>query len=214
MTDNDQFHSDRIFQRLNTTAKRPYPRHEYIKRAYWEMIRRTLFRFAPAKLKLRPKLLRHCGAKIGRGSKVLRTAIVRHPWLFTMGEYSVIADGVNVYNLGPITIGDHTVISQFAHLCAGTHDYTKTNLPLLRSSITIGSGVWICADAFIGPDVTIGDNVIVAARAVVTRDVPANVIVAGNPAKIIKERHMPNIGEPPTQEEFTAESAESAEKSA
>ncbi len=102
----------------------------------------------------------------------------------------MLGDHVHVYNLGPITIGDHTVISQDVYLCAGTHDYTQPDLPLVRPSITIGSGVWICAGAFIGPGVTIGDNAIVGARAVVTKDVPPGMIVAGNPARVIKVRPM------------------------
>ena len=113
-----------------------------------------------------------------------------HPWLFRMGAYSIIGEGVTVYNLGMVTIGEHTVVSQNVHICAGTHDYTKPDLPLVRSPITIGSGVWICADAFIGPGVTIGDNAVVGARAVVTKDVPAGMVVAGNPAKVIKPRKM------------------------
>ena len=105
-----------------------------------------------------------------------------------MGDYSTLADNVEVYNLGPIALGAHTVISQNVHLCNGTHDYKDPSLPLLRPSMTIGSGVWVCADAFVGPGVSIGDNALVAARAVVTKDVPANSIVGGNPAKFIKAR--------------------------
>ena len=105
-----------------------------------------------------------------------------------MGEYSTLADNVEVYNLGPIEVGDHTVISQNTHLCNGTHDYKDPSLPLVRPDMTIGSGVWVCADAFIGPGVTIGANALVGARAVVTRDVPADMIVAGNPAKVIRPR--------------------------
>src|SRR6185437_3157980 len=59
-----------------------------------------------------------------------------------------------------------------------------------RPPIRIGGGVWVCADAFIGPGVSIGDNSVVGARAVVTHDVPNDVIVAGNPAKVIKPRVM------------------------
>jgi putative colanic acid biosynthesis acetyltransferase WcaF len=112
-----------------------------------------------------------------------------------MGEYSTLADRVDVYNLGRVTIGDHSVVSQGAEICAGTHDYTKPDLPLIRSEITIGSGVWVCASAFLSPGVTIGHNSIVAARAVVTRDVPDGVIVGGNPAKVLRDRPM--LG-PPT----------------
>ena len=84
-----------------------------------------------------------------------------------MGQHSTLSEGVNIYNLGTVSIGDHTVISQDVYVCAGTHDYTQPGLPLLRPSIRIGSGVWICAGAFIGPGVSIGDNSIVGARAVV-----------------------------------------------
>ena len=95
-----------------------------------------------------------------------------------------------IYNLGPVTVGAHTVISQGSYVCAGTHDFTRPELPLLRPPITIGAGVWIAAQAFIGPDVTVGDNSIVGARAVVTKDVPPGMIVAGNPARVIRPRPM------------------------
>jgi putative colanic acid biosynthesis acetyltransferase WcaF len=107
-----------------------------------------------------------------------------------MGEYSVLAEDVDVYNLGPIVLGDHTVVSHRAVLCAGSHDYTKPNLPLLRPKIHIGDGVWVCTQAFIGPGVTVGDNTVVGACAVVMRDVPAGVLVAGNPANVVRPRPM------------------------
>ena len=115
-----------------------------------------------------------------------------HPWLLEMAEWSLLSDGVNVYNLGPVKIGAHTTVSQDAHLCAGTHDYTDPILPLLKPPIVIGSGVWVCAEAFIGPGVTVGDNCVVAARAVVVKDVPPGMVVGGNPAKVIKARPMKN----------------------
>jgi putative colanic acid biosynthesis acetyltransferase WcaF len=193
MTDSSSNSPLDVYQRLDTTARLPYPKREYIRRRLWLLVQATLFRMSPRRShRLRRMLLRMFGAKLTQTSKIKSTARVTHPWLLTMRENSFIGDNCEIYNLGPITIGHHTVISQNSHLCAGSHDYTKSNLPLLRSSITIGNGVWICADAFIGPDVTIGDNVIVGARAVVTRDVPPGVIVAGNPAKIIRERPRPD----------------------
>lgn len=119
-----------------------------------------------------------------------------HPWLLKVGAYSCLGDGVNVYNLGPVSIGEHTVVSQNVHICAGTHDYTRPALPLLRLPITIGSGVWVCADAFVGPGVTIGDNSVVGARAVVTKDVPPAVVVAGNPARVVRARPWTGGDEP------------------
>ena len=124
------------------------------------------------------------------------SAKVKHPWLLTLGDYATLSDGVVVYNLGPVSIGDHSVLSQDVYVCAGTHDYTRPDLPLLRPSITVGRGVWVCAAAFLGPGITVGDNVIVGARAVVMKDVPEGVIVAGNPARVVKQRPMdaPPIG--------------------
>lgn len=102
----------------------------------------------------------------------------------------MLSERVEIYNLGEVAIGSHTVLSQDVYVCAGTHDYTRPDLPLIRSTISIGSGVWICAGAFIGPGVVVGDNAVVGARAVATKAVPAGTIAAGNPAKVVRERPM------------------------
>jgi putative colanic acid biosynthesis acetyltransferase WcaF len=183
----------RIFHQLELVNPSPYSRSEYIRRAAWELVQLLLIRPSPKRAySWRRFWLRVFGAEIPASSKTRPSTVVRHPWLLKMGEYSTVADRVDVYNLGLVTIGDHSVISQGVEVCAGTHDYTKPNLPLVRSEIVIGSGVWICASAFISPGVTIGHNSIVAARAVVTRDVPDGVIVGGNPAKVLRDRPMPD----------------------
>ncbi len=180
-----------IFQQLNTTARYPYPLSFYVKRVLWEVVQGTLIRFSLRRAHdWRRFWLRAFGAKMHGTAMTKSSTLVKHPWLLEMGEYSVLAEGVEVYNLGPLSIGDHTVVSQHVHICNGTHDYTQPNLPLLRPTARIGHGVWICADAFIGPGVTVGDNSIVGARACVMRDVPTGVIVSGNPAKVVKERPM------------------------
>ena len=133
-------------------------------------------------------MLRLFGAKLAVSSRVRPGARIQHPWLLEMGEHSIIADDVRVYNLGKITIGDHTTVSQNVHLCAGTHDYKDATLPLQRLPIVIGSGIWVCVDAFVGPGVTVGDNAVVGARSVVVGDVEGGMVVGGNPAKVIKAR--------------------------
>lgn len=80
----------------------------------------------------------------------------------------------------------HTIVTDDngAHI---QHHATERNSGLeLGKPVTIGHNVWIGGRAVINPGVTIGDNVVVASGAVVTKDVPANVVVGGNPAKIIK----------------------------
>jgi len=113
------------------------------------------------------------------------------PWLLTIEDDVVISWDVKVYNLGRTRIGAKTVVSQYAHLCGGTHDFKTPEFTLLRTGLTIGKNVWIAADAFIGPGVSIGDNVVVGARAVVLRDVEADTLVAGNPAKAIRKISKP-----------------------
>ncbi len=183
---------DALYQRLDLVAPSPYSRSEYLRRAVWAFVYLTCFRISPIRaFKWRRWLLTCCGAKIGHGSQIRRSARIRHPWLLEFAEHVTIGDRVEIYNLGPLTIGKHTTISQNAHLCGGTHDIRRRDLQLIRSTICIGSGVWVCADAFVGPGVTIGDNAIVGACAVVTHDVPQTMIVAGNPAVVIRERPRP-----------------------
>jgi putative colanic acid biosynthesis acetyltransferase WcaF len=127
------------------------------------------------------------GSKIGKDVKIFPSVDITFPWLLEIGDKSVIAWNVIIYNLGFVKIGTQTIISQNAHLCGGTHDITHPGFVLMRTGLTIGDKVWIAADAFIGPSVTVGDNSIVAARAVVIRDVDSQSLVGGNPAKFINK---------------------------
>lgn len=182
---------DRVFQRLDTTAKAPYPRSWYVKKLLWMVVWHALYRPTPRTLrKFRVFLLNLFGAKVATTANLLPSSRVWHQWLLEIGEHSCLADGVMIYNLGPVSIGSHTVLSQDAYVCAGTHDYARPDLPLLRPPIRIGSGVWVCAKAFIGPGVTVGDNAVVGACAVVTSDIPAGAVARGNPAVVIKSRRM------------------------
>lgn len=181
----------RVFQQLDRTAAFPYHFSDYARRIFWAVVRVTLFNCSPRRaFRWRAAILRAFGAKVGARAAVRPSCHIFHPWLLELGEWVAIAEGAIIYNLGRVTIGSHTVISQRAHICAGTHDYTRPNLPLLRPSIRIGAGVWVAAEAFVGPGVTIGDNSVVGARAVVTKDVPPGVVVGGNPARVLKPREM------------------------
>jgi len=181
-----------VYQRLDKIKGYPYPLRDYVCRLAWSIVQALLIRTSPGRaMGWRRFWLRLFGAKVGKLSGIRPTTRIVHPWLLTLEDYAMLGDGVTVYNLGAVTIGEHSVVSQNAHLCAGTHDYTKADLPLIRSTITIGRGVWVCADAFVGPGVTIGDNTVVAARSVVVKDIEPGVVVAGNPARVIKQRPRP-----------------------
>jgi putative colanic acid biosynthesis acetyltransferase WcaF len=180
---------------LDVTANRratKYTRTEQIMRVLWGCAL-PLFRFSPRIcFGWRAFLLRRFGAKVGRDTHIYNSATIYMPWNFEIGDQSSVGEHAYIYNLGRITIGSRTTISQRAHLCAGTHDFTDLALPLLKPPIVVCDQAWICADAFVGPGVTVGEGAIVGARGVAVRDVAPWDIVAGNPARVVKKRDMRN----------------------
>lgn len=104
-----------------------------------------------------------------------------------VGKNVFINSGCCFQDQGGISIGDGTLIGHQVVLATLNHDLEITNRQnLIPAAIIIGQNVWIGAHATILPGVSIGDNSVVAAGAVVTKNVPSNVIVAGVPAKVIK----------------------------
>ena len=163
-----------------------------ISRLLWNFISILMFRPFGSRFlkKWRVFILKCFGAKIDWSSHVYASVKIWAPWNLEIGKNSSLGPKVDCYNQGKISIGENTVISQKVYLCASTHDYTKKDFPLLLKPITIGNGVWIAADAFVGPGVKIEDLTVIAARAAVTKDVEKNTVVGGNPAKFIKSRKI------------------------
>jgi len=133
-------------------------------------------------------LLRLFGAKIGTGCKVSPSCFVWAPWNLSMGDFSVLGDGVDCYTMARINIGSKVAISQRVFLCTGSHDITSLKRPLITKSINIEDHVWVCAESFVGPGVTLGNGAVIAARSVVVKSVDTHAIVAGNPAVFLKRR--------------------------
>lgn len=105
-----------------------------------------------------------------------------------VGKNVFINSGCCFQDQGGIFIGDGVLIGHNVVLATLNHDSNPQKRgDMYPAPIRIGNNVWIGAQATVLPGVTIDDGVIVAAGAVVTRDVPANVIVGGVPAKIIKK---------------------------
>lgn len=157
-------------------------------RVLWS-IAYVFFRLSPRQAwKYRCYLLRLFGATVGAEVHIHPSVKVFFPRHIHIGDYTAIGSDVNLYALGAIKIGDRVTISQGAHICAGTHDYTTPAFDLIKSPINIGNDVWVAAEAFIGPGAVIDDFAIVGARAVVFGRVEASGIYIGNPAKKIGER--------------------------
>jgi len=167
-----------------------YSSEEMTRRVLWTLVQ-PFFRFSPRPcFGWRRFLLRCFGAKIGRSVHVYPSATIYFPWNLEARDESAIGEQAFIYNLGRVTIGPRVTISHRAHLCAGTHDHSKRDFPLLRPPIVIGSEAWICADAFVGPGVTIGEGAIVGARAVAMKDVNPWSVVVGNPARESRKREI------------------------
>lgn len=160
-----------------------------VRRLFWGIVQQGLFRFIPRPLhELRSAILRMFGARIGRKVHVYPGVRIWAPWNLEIGDESGVGDGAVLYSQGKITIGRRAVISQGTHLCGGTHDYERAGSPLVTKPITVGSYVWIAAEAFVHPGVTIHEGAVVGARSVVTRDVPAWMVCAGHPCQALKPR--------------------------
>lgn len=104
-----------------------------------------------------------------------------------IGKNVLINNSCTFMDRGGITIGDDAFIGPRVNLITENHGLSpELRRTLVSNPIVIGNNVWIGAAATVLPGVTIGDNAVIGANSVVTRDVPPNTVVAGNPAKKIK----------------------------
>lgn len=106
----------------------------------------------------------------------------------TVGDHVFINSGCKFQDQGGVYIGDWTFIGHNVVLATLDHDIDPEKRYMLHPApIHIGNRVWIGSNVVITKGVTIGDNSVIAAGAVVTKDIPANVVAGGVPAKVIKE---------------------------
>lgn len=165
-------------------------------RIIWMGFYLFLFRYTPNPFhSWRSFVLRLFGAKVGIGVHVYPKVKIWAPWNLELGDYSGVANDVNLYSQGKITIGKKAVISQGAHLCAGTHDYTHPGFPQISKPIHVGDQSWIAAEAFIHPGISIGEGAVIGARSVVNRDMPSWMVCSGHPCIPLKTRklHSPPV---------------------
>ena len=167
-----------------------------VARALWQVIWLVFYRPTPRLFhRWRCFLLCLFGAKIGKSVHPYPSARIWAPWNLEMGDHSCLSEQVDCYCVDKITIGAYSTVSQYSFLCTSSHDYTKASMPLVTAPITIGERVWITADVFVGPGVTIGDGVVITARSSVFNDIPAWTVARGNPAMPVRSRQLEEHGD-------------------
>lgn len=105
-----------------------------------------------------------------------------------IGDYCVLSTGVRIRSALAVHIGDNCMLAENCFITdADWHDVYHRIYPGKRERVLIGNNVWLADSVTVCKGVSIGENCIVGAASVVTRDLPANTIAAGNPARVIAE---------------------------
>jgi acetyltransferase-like isoleucine patch superfamily enzyme len=183
--------SKTIFERLQAGEAVPYtdPQHNDIGLAAARTTQLLIELNATANV----KKVRELWGEI-TGQTLDASSMIQIPVYVNIGQFTRI--GKNVYinhlcsmlDMGTITIGDDVLIGPKVNILTEEHPLSPAERKtLMVKPVVIKNGAWIGAGATILPGVTIGENSIVAAGALVNRDIPDNTIVAGVPAKVIKD---------------------------
>ncbi|MBU8879841.1 sugar O-acetyltransferase [Bacillus sp. FJAT-29790] len=137
----------------------------------------------------RKKILKELFGSTGENLYIEPTFRCDYGYNIHVGENFYANFDCIILDVCEVRIGDNCLLAPSVHIYTATHPIN----PLERNSgkefgksIVIGNNVWIGGKAVINPGVTIGDNAVIASGAIVTKDVPSNVMVGGNPAKVIK----------------------------
>lgn len=190
----------KVFKEMELDLKNYKNRHSLkskIARAVWNVVWAVLFRPTPEHGRIfsawRIFLLRCFGAKIGKNCVVKASCEIWQPWKLEIGDCVALSERVVCYSVDRITIGNQSTVSREAFLCCAGHDVTSPIMELTYAPITIGANCWIAGHAILMPGVVVGDGAVVAAGAVVTKDVEPWTVVGGNPARFIKKRELKDV---------------------
>ena len=143
----------------------------------------------PKKVTKRKQLIKEIVNSIGENFVIEQPFHCDYGYFITIGENFYANYNLTILDTAEIKIGDNVFIGPNVNIYAATHpiDKERRNQNLEKGiPVTIGNSVWIGGNVTILPGVTIGDNTVVGAGSVVTKPLPANVVAAGNPCKVIK----------------------------
>ncbi len=128
-------------------------------------------------------------ARIGKGVGLYSGFEVRAPWKLKIGDGTIVGHGAMLDARSGLSIGSNVNLSNEVMIWTLHHDYNSTDFAQVGAAVVIEDYAWICSRAIILPGVHIGKGAVVAAGAVVSKDVPAYTVVGGVPAKPIAKRN-------------------------
>ena len=160
-------------------------------RAAWTLTWRLLAAWTPPQLHgWRRMLLRLFGATVDRTAVIYPSAIIWSPANFEIGRHACVGPRARIYSMARITLEPYALVSQGAHLCAGSHDIEDIHFQLRARPLRIGRRAWIAAEAFVGPGVTVGAGAVLGARGCAMRDLDGWTVYGGNPAVPRRARNV------------------------
>jgi putative colanic acid biosynthesis acetyltransferase WcaF len=160
-------------------------------RVVWMIVWKLFASWTPPQARAwRRWLLRLFGARVAPTASVYGSARIWSPANLEIGDHACIGARAIVYSMARITLEPYALVSQGAHLCAGTHDIENPYFQLQSRPVRIGRRAWVAAEAFVGPGVTVGEGAVLGARACAMRDVAPWAICTGNPATRIRDRRL------------------------
>jgi putative colanic acid biosynthesis acetyltransferase WcaF len=168
-----------------------FSRGNRLYRLTWTIAWLLLARWTPPPLRAwRRFLLRLFGARVSPTANIYASARIWSPANLMIGDHAAIGPRATIYCMAPITIARFAVVSQGAHLCAGTHDIEDPMFQLRARPIAIGARSWIAAEAFVGPGVAVGEGAVLGARGCAMRDLEPWTVYRGNPAEVVRRRRV------------------------
>jgi putative colanic acid biosynthesis acetyltransferase WcaF len=178
--------------KVQSVQTSPLPVRLKLKLRLWALVQATLFRWSPAALRVfRRWLLQLFGARLAPTASIHPTARIDCPWNLEMGHCASLGEETWVYSLDKVVLGEYACVGQRTMLLTGSHDFSDPTFPLVTRPVVIGYGCWIAVGVTVLPGVKIGALSVVGAGSVVTKDLPEQMVCAGNPCKPIKQRELP-----------------------
>ena len=135
-------------------------------------------------------LFRELLGSYGEGSEIRPPFHCDYGRYFSFGSHSFANFGLVVLDVAPVVVGDDCQLGPRVQLLTATHPLEpgpRRDKWESAAPITLGDNVWLGGGVIVCPGVTIGDNTVVGAGSVVTKDLPANVVAVGSPARVVRE---------------------------